>query len=68
MLAGYPTAKKLESLRAFFPDQTPDLPGAHNHDQHKGRDVKDRSLSEEWSTWDEQWTRIVGPIIVDRSR
>ncbi|KAG7527547.1 hypothetical protein FFLO_06828 [Filobasidium floriforme] len=69
VLVGFPVAKKLDKLRAFFPgDHTPDLPGAHTYNRHEVDDHIDPSATSEWSTWDEEWTRMVAPVISDRSR
>lgn len=64
VLAGFPDARKLQRLRSYFPDDhTPDLPGAHSH-ATKESEMRDGFQDEdEWATWEDQWKRIIAPII-----
>jgi len=64
VLAGFPDARQLQRLRSYFPDDhTPDLPGAHSH-ATKACEILDGAQDEdEWATWEDQWKRVIAPIV-----
>jgi hypothetical protein len=69
VLAGFPDARKLQRLRSYFPeDHTPNLPGAHSH-ATKTCEIPDGAQDEdEWATWEDQWKRVIAPIIEQSPR
>jgi hypothetical protein len=64
VLAGFPDAGKLKRLQSYFPDDhTPDLPGAHSHVTKISREFDGTQSEDEWATWEDQWKRVVAPIV-----
>jgi beta-1,4-mannosyltransferase len=61
VLRDYPESKKLKALRSYFNSESPSRTGTpvgrRRREWVEGNDTPDEH--EEWSTWDENWDRVM---------
>lgn len=67
-LSGFPTSQKLDELRDYFTsaEERSSLGGGHTTPRRKATTIVGEEAEDEWSTWDQNWERVIYQGILAR--